>query len=488
MKPFIAFTVLVVWIAALSSCTTTNPAIGPSRNSEDLKRLVKSVQQSVVTVQTFDENMAATGLGTGFFINANGHLITNYHVLDGAFAATVKTAGGKTFPVDLLLAENQSVDLVKVSVDVPRGSVNWIGVTGNVPAIAERIIVVGSPLGLEQTVSEGIVSAIRELPDTGKVFQMSAPIARGSSGSPVIDLSGQVIGVVSFQSLAGQNINFAVAGKGVVDLINETHPVSLGEWTYANSRKKPELAKSLCRSGYQFSIRGQYKEALSYYLEATEQEPDDSEAWYGLGHCYVGLERKDEAIHAYREVIRTDPDNPVAYYNLGRYFAEVGALDDAAGAFQEAVDVDSTYIPAIFDLAVVFGRLGKIDDELHAYEMVIAINPRFYPAHYQMGLAYLRAGRYTDALRAQKKALELNAEFAPAHLAVGVIWHQLDDRERARTAYRNALKADPDLDQAHYQMGLLALETGDRELALQQYKVLKTLNKPLSDRLFDRIY
>jgi tetratricopeptide (TPR) repeat protein len=488
MKPFLAFILLTVCGAVLSSCTTTGPTIEPSRESEDLMGLVKSVQQSVVTVQTFDENMTATGLGTGFFINEKGHLITNYHVLDGAFAANVKTAGGKTFSVDLMLAENQSVDLVKVAVDVPRGSVDGIGVTGDVPAIAERIIVVGSPLGLEQTVSEGIVSAIRELPGSGKIFQMSAPIARGSSGSPVINLSGQVIGVVSFQSLAGQNINFAVAGKGVVDLINDSHPVSLGEWTYANSRKKPELAKALCRSGYQFSIKGQYKEALSYYLEATEQKPDDSEAWYGLGHCYVGLERSDEAIHAYREVIRTDPDNPLPYYNLGRYFAELGDLDEAAGAFQEAVEVDSNYIPAIFDLAVVFGRLGKIDDELHAYERVIAINPRFYPAHYQMGLAYLRAGRYADALRAQKNALELNAEFAPAHVAIGVIWHQLDDREKARTAYRNALKADPDLADAHFRMGLLALETGDRELALQQYKVLKTLNKSLADRLFDRIY
>lgn len=487
MKPLKTFAALAVPFIVIIGCSAARQDPAPA-GPDALSHLVTTVQPAVVTIQTFDENMASTGIGTGFFIDSDGSLITNYHVIDGAFAASVKTAEGDSYPVAAVLAENQSVDLVKVSVDIPAEAVRWIAVTGDVPDIAERIVVVGTPLGLEQTVSEGIVSAIRELPGFGNIFQMTAPIARGSSGSPVVNLAGEVIGVVSFQSLVGQNINFAVAGQGVIDLVNTKSPVALGEWTYRKTLEKPELVKSLCRSGHQFSIRGQYKEALVFFREATEQQPDDSEAWYGLGHCYVGLERNADAIDAYKEVIRTDPENPFSHYNLGRFYLELGEFQKAVDVFDTAVGVDPDYIPAIFEKAVALGRLGKTDDELTAYEAIIRINPRFYPAHHLAGLLHYRMGRYSEAMDAQKRALSINPDFVPAHLALGLIWHKLEDTDKAREAYQEALRIDPDFPKSHYQMGLLYVDTGDRAAALQEYKVLKNLDTDMAERLFRQIY
>jgi tetratricopeptide (TPR) repeat protein len=480
--------ILAAALTLSAGCAATGPENAPVAGGGDIQRLVASVQKAVVTIQTFDQSMQPTGLGTGFFVDPRGHLVTNYHVMDGAFSAVVKTEGGETYPVELVLADNKSVDLVKVSVDIPPESVRWIEVTGEEPAVADRIVVVGSPLGLEQTVSEGIVSAVRELPDSGKIFQMSAPISRGSSGSPVIDRSGRVIGVVSFQSMSGQNINFAVAGQGVVELEDAENPVALGEWTYRKSRGNPKLAQSLCRSGYQFSIRGEYKEALAYYREATETEPGNSEAWYGLGNCYVGLERTEDAIDAYRQVIRTAPEDPFAHYNLGRYYLELGEFGKAVGVFREAAAVDPKYIPALFDMAVALGRLGQHREEIDAYGRVIEVNPDFFPAHHQMGIAYHRAGQYTEALRAQQRVLALSPDFVPAHLAIGLIWHDLDDPQKARAHYTDALRIDPDFAPAHYQMAVLYLDAGDRSRALQEYKILKRLDPEMADRLFDRIY
>ena len=125
---------------------------------------------------------------TGFpilIIDKKGYLITNYHVLKGSYAADVKTYDGKEYPIELVVAENIPSDLIKVWVNIPDSSIQWIPVTGTEPSIADRVVVVGSPMGLEQTVSEGIVSAVRELPvfgifDKAKVKEKSEILIRAS--------------------------------------------------------------------------------------------------------------------------------------------------------------------------------------------------------------------------------------------------------------------------------------------------------------------
>jgi S1-C subfamily serine protease len=118
----------------------------------------------VVTVITYDKEKNLSGQGSGFFVDPNGHVITNHHVLEGAYTAEVKTSKGEKYSVEMVLAENKDADLVKILVNIPKEKVKFINVSETVPEIAERILVVGSPLGLDQTVHEGIVSAVREIP------------------------------------------------------------------------------------------------------------------------------------------------------------------------------------------------------------------------------------------------------------------------------------------------------------------------------------
>ena len=122
----------------------------------------------------------------------------------------------------MVVAENPSLDLVKVFVDIPEELPIAIDVAREPPDIAERVLVVGSPMGLEQTVTEGIISAIRELPDVGTIYQITAPISPGSSGSPIINMKGKVVGVTSFFLQKGQNLNFGIPGKYVLDLVPRT--------------------------------------------------------------------------------------------------------------------------------------------------------------------------------------------------------------------------------------------------------------------------
>ena len=319
LKIIMLFTIFVFIV--MTGCTRYNDKTEVSTGH--IAPLVKKIQPAVVTVVAYDANREVSNLGSGFFIDKKGYLITNYHVLKGSYAADVKTYDGKEYPIELVVAENIPSDLIKVWVKIPESSIHWLPVTETEPSIADRVLVVGSPLGLEQTVSEGIVSAVRELPVVGKVFQLSAPISPGSSGSPVVNMRGKVVGVASFQAVRGQNLNFAVSSKGILDLKQSETSKTLSEWTYDIEMRTPKLVEKLCKEGFNFSIRGEFKDALNYFKEATEKSPDDTVAWYGLGSCYDGLDQPEQAIEAFKQVIRIDPKNAASYFNLARYYRKL---------------------------------------------------------------------------------------------------------------------------------------------------------------------
>ena len=209
-----------VVLAALRVFTCASLCGGDTR-LVDLARIVKP---AVVSVINYDAGRRVVRRGTGFFVDDRGHLITSAHVLKDAYHSEVKTVDGKMYRVLATIAENAVADLVEVRVDIPERFVRWIRVGDNLPVSGERVLVVGNPLGLEQTVSEGIVSAVRRKPSGQKVFQISAPVSPGSSGSPVVNMRGEVVGVVSFAMKEGQNLNFAVPGTYVAELLKTKHP------------------------------------------------------------------------------------------------------------------------------------------------------------------------------------------------------------------------------------------------------------------------
>ncbi len=460
----------------------------PETTPLTINQIVSRVQQAVVTIRTFDPDMKPMGLGTGFFINDRGHLISNHHVFEGAYAAAVKTRDGESYPVTAVLAENATVDLIRVAVDIPAEKRRWLPIAETAPAIADQVVVVGSPMGLEQTVSEGIVSAIRDVPDVGTIFQVSAPISTGSSGSPVVDGAGQVVGIVSFQSRMGQNLNFAVASANLLKLEETKTEPSLSEWTYARIKHKPQAVQNLCREGFSFSIRGEFKEALNYFQEAVEASPDDAEAWFGLGNCYIGLEQPADAIDAYQQVIRTDPGNANAHYNLGHYFRQLGRYEEAVATFQDALAANPKHLPARLEMGETLGQMGRPKEEKDVYKDIIAQAPTFFPAYFRLGLVCNRLGLYEEAIAAQQEVLRLKPDFAQAYFALGLVYANMGNYRQEANAYKEALRINPEFVAAHYNMGLLYLRAGERDAALEQYKILKKLDEDAAHKLFDLTY
>lgn len=185
--------------------------------------LVAASKPAIVLITTYDVSGQVQGLGTGFLYQ-NYRVATNAHVIKGAAYVRITTITGIDYRFMGLLAYNAQVDLAILAVDA----------TGPCLALADsnqvqegqHILVIGNPDGLYGTVSDGMISAIRHNPDA---IQITAPISHGSSGSPVLNEQGLVIGIVAGFDSQGQNLNFAIPSAEI------DHVAKVGNLYYGSS-------------------------------------------------------------------------------------------------------------------------------------------------------------------------------------------------------------------------------------------------------------
>ena len=203
------------WLQSLTSgVTLALMAAGPVRAQElSTREIAARATPATVTHLTFDAGGDTLGLGSGFLVAddrlAAGTIATNYHVVAGARRAVAVFANGTTREVVALLATDSVADLALLLLD-PTGLPAPLPLGPPAPpAVGEKVVAIGSPFGLAQTVTEGIVSAYR--PNTrAPRLQVSAAISPGSSGGPVLDTRGRVVGVTASYLAGGQQLNFAV--------------------------------------------------------------------------------------------------------------------------------------------------------------------------------------------------------------------------------------------------------------------------------------
>ncbi len=113
--------------------------------AEDIVRLVKDVKPAVVLIQTFDADSQPSGSASGFFINDKAHIITNHHVIEGAYSATVRTSSGREYAVEGILASDIKADIVKLSVNIQDSNITPLKLSTTIPSEGEDIVVIGSP-------------------------------------------------------------------------------------------------------------------------------------------------------------------------------------------------------------------------------------------------------------------------------------------------------------------------------------------------------
>jgi serine protease Do len=207
-----------------STGTATLFATGAAGERErSVTELVRELGEAVVQVKT------PSGLGSGFLLNREGFLVTNFHVIEGETQISVEVyhqrsgqLERRTYKDIRIIALNKFADLALLRIEDEAAS-DFVTVPlapADALAVGDRVFAIGSPLGLERTVTEGIVSTKTRQVEGGLYLQTTAQINPGNSGGPLFNLRGEVVGVTNMKLLFAEGLGFAIPVRAVREFLD----------------------------------------------------------------------------------------------------------------------------------------------------------------------------------------------------------------------------------------------------------------------------
>ena len=222
----------------------------------DLPELIKQVKPSVALIEVMEKGRRISN-GSGYIVDASGIIATNYHVIEGAKNIQVSFPGDKTkgsvkFKAEGFIAHYAKKDMALIKINPKDAKLRALPLAKEVPTQGVKVAAFGAPLGYSDTVTNGIISAVRSGKELTQMMtrggrdgygkdglgyevnttwlQTSAPISPGNSGGPLVNYKGEVVGMNSFVSTIGQNLNFSLSITHIIKFIadsdNNVHPFS----------------------------------------------------------------------------------------------------------------------------------------------------------------------------------------------------------------------------------------------------------------------
>lgn len=385
---------------------------------QDVVAVAKKVRPTVVLVEVMDAKGAVMSTGTGFFVTADGLIATNAHVIKGGTSFRVRREDGAIFEVVGVVQTSTSVDLAIIKAKC--SGVAFLDLNRLKAAeVGERVVVVGSPLGLEGTVSDGIVSATRTLDGEGQLIQITAPVSPGSSGSPVTDLQGDLVGVATLASSGkAQSLNFAVPAEQVRKMWEQ-----IGRDGAVIAKSPPRLESS---TGPDFTAvleaysKADYARALSLLKPLAVDFPDSSRVHLMLAATYERIGFNEDAIREYRQSIKLEPTYSNAWQGLGHIYLKQNLLPNAKQCFQEAIKQKPDSSEPWISLSVVHIFQDAFPEALAALRQGLRAEPNYFDSEPRRleGISGILARKpQTESVRAM---LQLLAQSGPVRRAAPV--------------------------------------------------------------------
>ena len=362
-------------VLAGSVCLAFASRVRAEMSADELMSLARRIRPGVMLMIVFDDSGRSIASGTGFIVSGDGKLITNRHVANAGSRIVAKSPSGRQYRVLGALAEDSDQDLVLLQIENRDLPPLTLGSSDDI-RVGTPIIMIGNPLEMESTVQEGMVSGFRQFLGTrrwieitaavatgrkdinqqmihGQGLQVVTAVAPGSSGSPVLDSSGKVVGVVTAVERGKQVTALAIPVEVVKELVSRAARV-----------EEPKPLGGLTQRGWNdLSTDAGFGAAVKAYKERDFEDaerlakaviarfPDSAPAHLFLGQVYLQRRSYAEAANSFERAAQLNRDLAPAWAGLAVAEAQQGLRDRARDAVREVQKRDPALAKELVDLA-----------------------------------------------------------------------------------------------------------------------------------------
>jgi S1-C subfamily serine protease len=435
--------------------------------------------------------------GSGFIFSPEGIIGTNYHVIDGFDSILVKTSDEVFHNAELLLVdEKNDIAIIRI-LDSVRQEYPVVNLgNSNDPKVGQVIYAVGSPLGFEYTISEGIIAAIRndEKVDFNdpytyelitrtfdKVLQITAAISPGNSGGALFSAKGKVIGVTSYSYGFYGNLNFAIAINSFKDLINSVD--------FANLENNEDFIKrreeNLFNTNYR--LANNYKNRLySTWYYSKQVDTMTVLDTFVLKQDSVNQINLIKAERYFNKCLELKPDSFYIYQDmidLYVFVEDFKMAEDLYISIRERFDSDSLLNTLSSSLAMAYSTSKDYEKALTFYKKMLKLDTSDVFIYYQIANTYEMMKKFKKAIKGYVNVIKRDSGYTQAYVQLGKIYFEkYEDYDKSNKYLMEALQREIlqygyssyNLD-LHYYMGLIAIEE-DRKLdAILSYMEMRNI-------------
>lgn len=354
------------------------------------EKIYDTVKDAIVVILGYDKSDELISQGSGVVLNDKEYIITNYHILSGCVRFEIMH-GDNEIPFIDIAGYDVDKDIVIININDKNFPSIRIGDVHSLK-VGQRVYAIGNPMGLENTISEGIISGLRSYDSLKKNYiQITASISPGSSGGAVVNEKGELIGISTATFEDGQNLNFAIP-------IDEILTVKKSNLSIEGFRElligmKWNMVREISLRADSLYENQKYAEAIVLYSNSLDElgkvrsfldSMRASHHYANMSICYYKIGNLEASYESYKLALA---------YDCGLEFLSNTDLEDISAAF--------------YNRGTMIGKLGDYVRAIEDFNKAIEINPYFAEAYYNCGLAKYNLGDINGACLYWSKAEKL---------------------------------------------------------------------------------
>jgi tetratricopeptide (TPR) repeat protein len=472
-------------------------------NAEEIIELSKTALVSIwyhtdnyYSYSTFTATDTNLLNGSGFIFSEDGLIGTNYHVVDGIDSLLIKTSDGVFHDAELLIIDEKN-DMAILRIKNGGGQKFATIKFGNsdMLRVGQEVFAIGSPLGYEYTISQGIIAGIRDNEKVSftdpvtympieknfeKVIQITAAISPGNSGGALFNRKGEVIGITTYTYTGYGNLNFALAINSFVYFLNSVDLANIDNNEEAKLKRQQSLYFSNLR------LANNYKSEATYNWYYVKQK-DTMKVYDTLVVKQDSIARNNfnKAETFYSKCIDIAPDSFDVYKEMMDLYVYCDNFNKAEGLYEtikSRFQSDSLLSMLSSSLANAYTTSKEYKKALEFYEKMSAKDTSDVYLRYQIGTIYESMGKYSKALGEYKKIIRKDPSYTQAYIQIGAIYYNKykdyisakkyveEAYDREITAYGSTYYLD-----IPYYLGMIAVKERKKFEAMLYYMDLKSI-------------